>query len=273
MLGYQACSLTNFSDNLNLPAIAAGSKVEIAGALFDITGDEAISGWGPIANSSNVYIMLTVSGAAFTASFVTAAPTWDTAKQGWYSGLNRYIGGLYKDSGGNYTKKWLYRASSGGVQNLKEYGDGTIEILGALTVDGDILFPGVSPGAQLNLWADFAGPNDSSTVYVKHKEIFCPVAGTFTVQFDLAADGSHSAYGRVYKNGAAAGTERSQTSASFTTYSENITVSVGDRLQLYQHTVAGGFSSFTRNFRLYSAQSFPTILGAILESAMKILDA
>jgi len=136
VLGYQAITLTNFSDNLNLPAIAAGSKVEIAGSLFDITADEAISGWGGIANSTAVYIMLTVSGSSFTATFVTAAPTWDTAKQGWYSGLNRYIGGLYKDGGGNYTKKYLFRASSGGVQNFREYGDGTIEVLGALTVDG-----------------------------------------------------------------------------------------------------------------------------------------
>jgi hypothetical protein len=106
-LGYQACSLTHFADLLE-PEIAAGSKVEIGGALFQFTLDESIGGWGGIANDSDVYIKLTVAGAAVTASFTIVAPTWDTAKQGWYDGAERYIGGLYKDATGNYAIKWLY---------------------------------------------------------------------------------------------------------------------------------------------------------------------
>jgi hypothetical protein len=124
-LGYQAISLTNFALTTE-PQIAAGSKIEIGGALFEFTALESGTGWAGIANSSQVYFKLTVSGATVTWSYTVTAPTWDTAKQGWYSGSDRYFGGCYKDSGGNYTKKFLYRESSGGIQNLREYGDGKI---------------------------------------------------------------------------------------------------------------------------------------------------
>lgn len=106
-LGYQAISLTNFDNDLE-PQIAAGSKVEIGGALFEFTAPESITGWAGIGASNNVYIKLVVAGTAVTAEFTTAAPTWSTSKQGWYVGLDRYIGGLYKDAGGNYTAKYLY---------------------------------------------------------------------------------------------------------------------------------------------------------------------
>lgn len=112
-LGYQAISLTNFASDTDEPAIAAGSKVEIGDALFEFASDESITGWSGIAVSSDVYIHLTVSGSSVTASFSITAPTWDDAKQGWYSGAVRVVGGLYKDGSGNYALKWLYPADPG----------------------------------------------------------------------------------------------------------------------------------------------------------------
>ena len=108
---YQGVSLTNY-DNNNEPQIAAGSLVEVGGALFKFESNESITGWGGIGNDSDVYIKLVPSGATATAAFVTAAPTWSTSKQGWYVGNDRYVGGLYKDSGGNYTIKWLYTSEN-----------------------------------------------------------------------------------------------------------------------------------------------------------------
>jgi len=105
--GYQAISLTHYDDNLE-PKIAAGSIVELGGALFKCEADESITGWAGIGNDNDVYIKLVPSGTTATAAFTTAAPTWSTSKQGWYVGNDRYIGGLRKDAGGNYTKKWLY---------------------------------------------------------------------------------------------------------------------------------------------------------------------
>lgn len=105
--GYQAVSLTNF-DNDNEPQITQGSLIEIGSALFEASANENITGWAGIGNSNDVYIKLVVAGALATAEFTLVAPTWSTSKQGWYDGLDRYIGGLYKDAGGNYTDKWLY---------------------------------------------------------------------------------------------------------------------------------------------------------------------
>lgn len=109
-LGFAAVSLTHFTDTAE-PSIASGSKIEISGALYEFTADETGTGWGGIGASNTVYILLTPSGASVSWSYTTTAPTWDTAKQGFYSGSNRVIGGLYKDAGGLYTSKWLCDAN------------------------------------------------------------------------------------------------------------------------------------------------------------------
>lgn len=122
-IGYQAVSLTNF-DNDSEPQLAAGSVVEIGGALFEAAALESISGWAGISNDSDVYIKLTVSGSTATAAFTTDPPTWSTSKQGWYDGDDRYIGGLYKDGSGNYAIKWLYPADPGDPLNQEMIREG-----------------------------------------------------------------------------------------------------------------------------------------------------
>ncbi len=104
--GYHSISLTNLGSTAE-PQIAAGSKVEIGGALFNFAAPESITGWGGIGNDSVVWINLVVAGAAVTAVFTTTAPTWSTSKQGWYSGLDRYVAGLYKDGSALYAGKHL----------------------------------------------------------------------------------------------------------------------------------------------------------------------
>jgi hypothetical protein len=105
MLGYQAVSLTNF-DSSALSAIAAGSKVEIAGAFFTFTVDEAIeaSTWTAITTGNTAYIALIPAGVAgsqtVTARFTATAPVWSTSKQGWYASAGsstRVIGSVYKN--------------------------------------------------------------------------------------------------------------------------------------------------------------------------------
>ena len=102
--GYNGISLTNY-DNSSLPAIAAGSYVEISGAFYGFSSEEAIGGT-PTSGSTN-YIYIDPS--TVTATWTTTAPTWSTAKNGVYDAgeTNRYIGGCYYD-GTNYTGKWVY---------------------------------------------------------------------------------------------------------------------------------------------------------------------
>jgi hypothetical protein len=104
MLGYQAVSLTNF-DSSALSAIAAGSKVEIAGAFFTFTVDETINAtsWTAITTGNTAYIALIPAGTAgsqtVTASYTATAPVWSTSKQGWYASAGsstRVIGSVRK---------------------------------------------------------------------------------------------------------------------------------------------------------------------------------
>jgi hypothetical protein len=105
-LGYNGISLTNAAiGNTAEPSIAAGSKVEIGGALYEFTGDETCTGWAGLSASAISYILLTPSGASVAGSYTNTAPTWDAARQGWYTGTNRVVAMLYKDAASLYQFK------------------------------------------------------------------------------------------------------------------------------------------------------------------------
>ncbi len=144
---FHALSLTNY-DNTSLPAIAAGSHEEVAGTLFKFTVEEAITGWGAIANDTAAYIKLVPAGTdpdTVTAEFTDTAPTWSDAKQGWYgtaaAANHRYIGGLHRVDAATYSQKWLYGTFDTSIQTIKVYGDGTI---GDLDISGSLILSGAS---------------------------------------------------------------------------------------------------------------------------------
>ena len=117
LLGFQAVSLTNMTiDDESAPAIAAGSKVEVAGAFFTFGSDDdpQASTWTSISTGESVYITVTPSGTAgsqiLTSKFSTSDPVWSDSKQGWYSssGSNiRYVAGCFKGSNGVYADKFI----------------------------------------------------------------------------------------------------------------------------------------------------------------------
>jgi hypothetical protein len=88
--GSEGVSLTNWvAGNTDRPEIAAGSVVEIDGAPFEYATDETIvdeagltDGW--------CYIKHVVSGDAVTPTLTNTFGIWDTAKQGFYDGGDRY---------------------------------------------------------------------------------------------------------------------------------------------------------------------------------------
>ena len=135
-IGYHSVSLTNYATT-TVPAVAEGSVVEIAGALFEFQADEAIS--GSPANGT-VYIKLTPSGTSVTAAFSTVAPSWDDEKQGWYEAAsnNRYLNfGMIK-SGASYTK---YHLPAQATVLVKAYPNGRLQC-DDLYVDNDIIMTG-----------------------------------------------------------------------------------------------------------------------------------
>ncbi len=78
---------------------------------------------------------------------------------------------------------------------------------------------------------------------------------TLRIKFDLkSASSSYTAYGRIYRNGVAVGTERSTTSTSFVNYSEDISGwSSGDLIQVYTKISTYGIASVGRNLRAYGS--------------------
>jgi hypothetical protein len=73
--------------------------------------------------------------------------------------------------------------------------------------------------------------------YYKLKEVQIKViSGTLMTYFELRTpNASYPAYGRVYKNGVALGTERSTTSTSFVGFSEALSFSANDLYQVYAY--------------------------------------
>ena len=132
--GFLSMSLSNW-DTTGVPAINAGSVVEMGGSLFQFTSTEAIGGTFTTSNPN--YIYLTSSSSSLTASATSTAPTWSIAKQAWYDagGTKRCIGGCAS----NRDDKWLYIGRMKGigiesaatgleVDGIKEQGASTHEM-------------------------------------------------------------------------------------------------------------------------------------------------
>lgn len=122
LLGFQAISLTDVTTS-SASSIAAGSKVEIAGAFFHFATDCApnASSWTAITTGTTAYLSLTPSGSAGTqivsASYIVGPPVWSTSKQGWYASagsVDRVIGSAYKVGPTSYQNKTIYATPSQG---------------------------------------------------------------------------------------------------------------------------------------------------------------
>jgi hypothetical protein len=90
--------------------------------------------------------------------------------------------------------------------------------------------------------------------YTKRKEIIVRLGGTIRVKFDMkrSAVGAPGVLGKIYVNGVAVGTERSSGDTTYETFSEDISISPFDLVQLYTNRNGGaGITGYVRNFRIY----------------------
>ena len=96
-----------------------------------------------------------------------------------------------------------------------------------------------------------------SAPYIRVREFMLGhYSGTYRIKFDLktTSGAGQDAYGRIYRNGAAVGTERHTDSAVYVTYSEDIAGwAAGDLLQLYAHAKDGLSNFYVQNFRIYGS--------------------
>lgn len=94
--------------------------------------------------------------------------------------------------------------------------------------------------------------------YLKLKEIRIPAHissnSIYRIKFDLGMEfdvGGDIAYGKIYLNGVAHGTEQTETSPPYVTYSEDLVIGGGDLIQLWVKSNDVVNRAKVRNFNLY----------------------
>jgi len=92
---------------------------------------------------------------------------------------------------------------------------------------------------------------ETADAYVLKKQITINYDGVIRIKFDLHRNGGDTAYGRIYLDDVAEGTEQSCTSATYVTYSEDITVTAGQKVQIWTYSPSGADTTYLRNFRIY----------------------
>lgn len=96
--------------------------------------------------------------------------------------------------------------------------------------------------------------SQNSDTYTKTKEIrLSPIGGTLRIKFSLKTNTGATSFGRIYRNGVAVGTERSEAGAVYVEFSEDISGwSGGDLVQLYTKTSIAANTVLSDNFRIYA---------------------
>ena len=111
--------------------------------------------------------------------------------------------------------------------------------------------PTIAASDNLKASADTERTNQTTT-WTKYKQMTILFGGTIRVKFGLRGwSGNYAAYGRIYKNGAAVGTSQGTSSINVVTYSEDISVSAGDLIQLYSAAEITNEGARVSNFRVY----------------------
>lgn len=112
----------------------------------------------------------------------------------------------------------------------------------------------------------------SVTTYTKLKEVKLNDAlANCRLKFDMSREGSNPCYSQIYLNGSATGTERTLSSSTEVTYSEDFTGWVsGDLIQIYGRS--GGLSSVQVNdMRFYYSEYFDMFKGISLATPSVLL--
>jgi len=151
--------------------------------------------------------------------------------------------GNYEDIGdpANYPESSLYQAD-----------DKTILYMVVNAAWQPVTFQGLPPwqvGDIIVMSAD-TERSGSSTNWLKKKEIQIASGGIIRVSFDLKANLGGTAYGRIYKNDEAYGTERTDTTQNWHTFTEDLEFETSDTIQLWGKTSNGSYEYRVRNFQL-----------------------
>jgi hypothetical protein len=240
---------TNFS-NLNT------DKAELVSPAFTTPnlGVATVTSINGIATSALVQTSRTVNGKALSANITLGLASADFANQGTTTTVlhgnasgNPAFGAIVAaditDATITYAKiqnvttaRLLGRSTAGsGVMEELTVGTGISLSAGVLSISYGNLYAVANTGTIASS-ADTTRTVSAGS-YTKSKEFAILAAGSYDVYFQLRnTTGSGTTFGRIYKNGVAAGTERSNATSSFVAYNETISGLVaGDLIQLYAY--------------------------------------
>lgn len=150
---------------------------------------------------------------------------------------------VIEDSADSYTKKKVK------YSNL-------IDV--SLLIDPDWFY---TIGSDASFHANDANQTTTSDTYNKQKEITLeatvPFTYTYRIFFHMATSQEGiTAYGRIYKNGVAFGTEQSTSAAAGEDFTEDLEFDAGDTIELWIH-IGGALTNTVSNFRiLYDSSVF-----------------
>lgn len=118
--GYDGISLTEWAaGDTDKPQIAAGSVIEIDGAIAKFTNQTALTDEGGLADGW-CYIKFVVSGSDVVPTLTNTFGTWDTAKQGFYATNDRYsLHAMYRS--GAVTKIFALKGTFVNTPNASPY--------------------------------------------------------------------------------------------------------------------------------------------------------
>jgi hypothetical protein len=143
-------------------------------------------------------------------------------------------------------------------------------------VDNSLLtVPPTTQTADSNLsWSDDATVNfTNNSPYTKKKEILLNEnLGAVNVKFDINSGSGNTAYGKLYKNGVAVGTEITASSGTTTSTTALTNLVVGDLLQVYCYALNGGTNGGgnVSNFRLYFTKKLTQVSNIILTTPLTV---
>ena len=218
--------------SLTIKGVLNGATGTFAGALSAATGSFAGS--------------LTAASGTLGALNIASGGNVKMGQTAFNTGTGFWLG----DDGG--TPKLSFGNPSGGYFTW----DGSNIIMAGAIMDNRSYTAGSVPICVDPLIGSKNFTTGAINTYYLVKEIYCPNAGTLTVSFSLGTTQVNNISGRIYKNGVAAGTVRTVTNGGgsnlvYTTFSENITVTAGQLLQIYvaSANITGGVPAYVKEFK------------------------
>lgn len=83
------------------------------------------------------------------------------------------------------------------------------------------------------------------------KETICPITETIRIKFDIKTElAGQMAYGKIYKNGAPHGVERTSIVETYTTFSEDLAFTTDDVIELWCRVANTSWKCYYQNFRV-----------------------